>query len=248
MAAPATYKLVVELDGGAKEGAFRNEWRFWVYPASQEEVRAADVLVTSSWPEAEAKLGAGGKVLFIPQAADLDSSDPKMSTVPIFWNRLMNPNGAWMLGLWVDAKHPALAGFPTEANCDWQWIDLAGSARALSMDALPKALEPIVQPIDDWNRNWKLGLLYECSVGAGSLLVCSIDLEAKRPGAATLRRSVMEYMASERFKPAVQVAAADLKNQWLTQRPDKVDPGAGQKVEPTSPDLQDPGQIKRKQL
>jgi hypothetical protein len=250
MAAPAMYRLVVELDGGAGVTApgFVNEWRFWVYPAVVEEVAAADVLVTSAWPEAEAKLAAGGKVLFMPGAADLDSTNPKMSTVPIFWNRLMNPNGAWMLGMWVDAGHPALKGFPTEANCDWQWIDLAGSARALNMDALPKGLEPIVQPIDDWNRNWKLGLMYECRVGAGRLMVCSVDLHQARPGAAALRRSVMEYMAGERFKPAVQVAAAELRELWLTQRENRVDPGAGQKAEPTSPDLQDPGQIKRKQL
>jgi hypothetical protein len=223
-----------------------------VYPvaadaaAEAEDGQAAAVLVTSSWPEAEARLVAGGRVLFVPGAADLDSTNPKMSTVPIFWNRLMNPNGAWMLGMWVDAAHGALKGFPTEANCDWQWIDMAGSARALSMDALPKGLEPIVQPIDDWNRNWKLGLMYECAVGAGRLMVCSIDLGAKRPGAATLRRSVMDYMASEKFKPAVQVAAEDLRKQWLTQRENKVDPGAGQKAEPTSPDLQDPGQIRKK--
>jgi beta-galactosidase len=248
LAAPAMYKLVVELDGGAgtKAAPFINEWKFWMYPAVVEEVVPPAVLVTSVWPEAEAKLAAGGKVLFAPAAADLDSTDPKMSTVPIFWNRLMNPNGTWFLGMWVDAAHPALKGFPTEANCDWHWIDLAGSARALSMGALPKGLEPIVQPIDDWNRNWKLGLMYECAVGAGRLMVCSVDLEAKRPGAATLRRSLMEYMASERFKPAVQVAAADLRGQWLTQRPDKVDPGAEQKAQPTSPDLQDPGQIRRK--
>jgi len=248
MAAPATYKLVVELDGGTgmKVPGFVNEWKFWVYPAVVEEVAADGVLVTSAWPEAEAKLAGGGRVLFVPGAADLDSTNPKMSTVPIFWNRLMNPNGAWMLGMWVDAGHGALKGFPTEANCDWHWIDLAGSARALSMDALPKGLEPIVQPIDDWNRNWKLGLMYECRVGEGRLMVCSVDLHQARPGAAALRRSVMEYMAGERFKPAVQVAAVELRGQWMTQRPNKVDPGAGQKAQPTSPDLQDPGQIQRK--
>jgi hypothetical protein len=245
MEAPASYRLVVELEG-TKDSPFTNEWRFWVYPAVVEEVAAPDVLVTSAWPEAEAKLAAGGRVLFVPGAADLDSTNPKMSTVPIFWNRLMNPNGAWMLGMWVDAGHGALKGFPTEANCDWQWIDLAGSARALSMDALPKGLEPIVQPIDDWNRNWKLGLLYECRVGAGKLMVCSVDLKQARPGAAALRRSVMEYMAGEKFKPVVEVAAAALRGQWLTQRENKVDPGAGRKAEPTSPDLQDPGQIRRK--
>ena len=95
----------------------------------------------------------------------------RLSTVPIFWNHLMNPNGTTFLGLWNDTKHPALAGFPTEANCDWQWIDVAADAHALNLDKLSPALEPMVQPIDDWNRNWKLGLLYECSVGPGLSLI-----------------------------------------------------------------------------
>jgi hypothetical protein len=158
----------------------------------------------------------------------------------------MNPNGTTFLGLWNDAKHPALAGFPTEANCDWQWIDLAGDARALNLNALPESLQPIVQPIDDWNRNWKLGLLYECSVGTGKLLVCSIDLNSARAGAATLRRSILDYMAGPRFQPTAAIAAADLRKQWVSQRPGYVDPGANQPVQPTSPDLVDPGQIRRK--
>jgi hypothetical protein len=241
--APAQYKLVVEGRGGTT--AFRNEWDFWLYPEKVEAPVPADVLVTTKWGEAEGRLAAGGKVLFLPQAADLDSTNPKLSTVPIFWNHLMNPNGTTFLGLWNDTKHPALAGFPTEANCDWQWIDLVGSARALNMDSLPAALEPIVQPIDDWNRNFKLGLLYECKVGEGKLMVCSVDLNAERPGAPTLRRSVLEYMGGSRFSPAVEVAGSDVRKQWMSQRPGYVDPGANKPAAPTSPDLVDPGQIRR---
>jgi hypothetical protein len=242
LAAPAKYKLVVELHGGS---TFRNEWDFWLYPAKVDAPAPADVLVTTKWPEAEARLAAGGKVLFAPQAADLDSTNPKLSTVPIFWNHLMNPNGTTFLGMWNDTKHPALAGFPTEANCDWQWIDLVGSARALNMDSLPAALEPMVQPIDDWNRNYKLGLLYECKVGSGKLLVCSVDLNATRPGAPTLRRSILEYMGGQRFRPEVEVAVADIRKQWMSQRPGYVDPGANKPAAPSSPDLVDPGQIRR---
>jgi hypothetical protein len=240
--APAQYKLVVELHGAA---IFRNEWSFWLYPAKVDASGPSDVLVATSWPEAEARLAAGGKVLFLPQAADLDSTNPKLSTVPIFWNRLMNPNGAWMLGLWCDTKHPALAGFPTESNCDWQWIDLAADAHALNLDALPASLQPIVQPIDDWNRNWKLGLLYECSIGPGKLLVCSIDLSATRVGAPSLRRSVLDYMAGPRFNPSVAIAAADLRKQWVRMRPNYVDPGTNQPIVPSSPDLVAPGEIRR---
>ena len=184
--------------------------------------------------------------MFHPLAKDLNSTNLKLSTVPIFWNRLMNPNGAWMLGLWNDAEHPALAGFPTEANCDWQWIDLLGETHALNLDALPPGLEPIVQPIDDWNRNFKLGLLYECNVSSGRLLVCSIDLNAQRAGAPSLRRSVLDYMGSAAFRPKIEIAAADLRKQWVSQRSGYVDPGANQPVVPPSPDLVDPGQIRRK--
>jgi beta-galactosidase len=246
LVALAQYRLVVEVGGAAK---FRNEWNFWVYPAKVEAAkvdRAApeSLTITSSWPEAEAKLAAGGKVLFTPKTADLDSSDPKLSTVPIFWNHLMNPNGTTFLGLWNDAKHPALAGFPTESNCDWQWVDLFGDSRALNIDALPRALQPVVQVIDDWNRNLKLALLYECATGGGKLMVCALNLEHERPGAGALRRSIVEYMASEQFKPVVPVEVGELRKHWVSVTP-RADPGAHQPVAPSSPDLVDPGQIRR---
>lgn len=241
--APAQYKLVVELHNGAT--IFKNDWNFWLYPEKVEAPVPADVLVTSKWPEAEARLASGGKVLFLPKGADLDSSDPRFTSLPIFWNHLMNPNGTTMLGSWNDSKHPALAGFPTESNCDWQWIDITNNTRALNVDTLPKALQPIVQPIDDWNRNLKLALLYECSVGTGKLMVCGVDLEAARPGTPSLRRSILDYMASAQFRPPVPVGVVDLRAHWFSLDPNHIDPGANKPTAPTSPDLVDPGQIRR---
>ena len=48
-----------------------NDWNFWLYPAQIEASPPADVLVTSDWAEAEARLAAGGKVLFTPGATGL---------------------------------------------------------------------------------------------------------------------------------------------------------------------------------
>lgn len=76
-------------------------------------------------------------------------------------------------------------------------------------------------------------------------MVCSLDLDATRPGMPSLRRSILDYMASARFKPVVAVEIADLRKQWVSLDPSHVDPGANQPKAPTSPDLVDPGQIRR---
>jgi len=212
--APRRYKLIVGLAGTGIE----NDWNFWLYPAVVDASTPADVVVTASWPAAQSALASGGKVLFTPAAKDLDEANPRLSMTPIFWNRLMNPNGTAFLGLWCDAGNPALAGFPTEANCDWEWTDLFAGARAINLDHLPRGLQPIVQPIDDWNRNFKLGLIYECKMGAGKLMVCGLNLSSVRPGTASLKRSLLNYMTSDRFQPTTEVSATDLANQWLSTR------------------------------
>ena len=117
------------------------------------------------------------------------------------------------LGLLCDPKHPALAGFPTEFFQDWQWDEIVTRAQGMVLDALPKELRPIVQVIDDWNTNRRLGLVWECRVGSGKLLVCSADLSKdleKRPAARQLRESLLSYMAGKSFKPKVQVGKDDL--------------------------------------
>ena len=113
------------------------------------------------------------------------------------------------LGLLCDPKHPALAGFPTDFFQDWQWNEIVTRAQGMMLDALPREVRPIVQVIDDWNTNRRLGLVWECRVGSGKLLVCSADLVKdleKRPAARQLRESLLSYMAGKRFNPKVQVS------------------------------------------
>ncbi|MGA2174248.1 MAG: discoidin domain-containing protein [Verrucomicrobiota bacterium] len=211
VAAPQACVLQVSIQGTP----FRNEWNFWVYPASAPPGAPANVLVTRSWEQAAQRLAAGGRVLFLPRNTDLDWTCPPLDSVPVFWNRLMNPAWGRMLGLWCDTNHPALAGFPTAANCDWQWAELLRGVRAVNLDRFPRSLRPIVAAIDDWNRNWKLAPLFECHVGPGRLMVCSFDLTSKlesRPAARQLRRSLLDYLAGPRFEPPCAAAAADVEN------------------------------------
>lgn len=215
--APARYKLFVSING-----EFENDWDFTVYPSRSIAVPAVrNILVTSSWAEAKQKLAAGGSVLFSPRKNDLDWASPPLDWVPVFWNRLMNPAWGRMLGMWIDNKHPALFQFPSENYSDWQWTEIVRGARAVNLDRLPKELQPIVQPIDDWNRNYKLGLVFEAKVGTGKLMVASADLETdlkNRIVARQLRRSLLHYMVSPAFDPKMSVSNEQIESIFFDTR------------------------------
>ena len=158
--------------------------------------------------------------------------------MPTFWNmRLFNQIGT--LGLLCDTTHPALAQFPTEKQSDWQWADLLGRfsgaysfqrvyapnslsnemkkfsgdvydrSKAIVLDDTPADFRPIVQVIDNFERNSKLGAIFEARVGPGRLLVCTMDLDIdadKRPAARQLRRSLLDYAASDKFNPPFELS------------------------------------------
>jgi hypothetical protein len=227
--APRAYRLIVRIGqtshsspAGQVTGHIgENDWNIWLYPAPGDNTAPQDVTITRSWDEAENRLAAGGKVLFVPRAVDLDWTSPPLDNIPVFWNRLMGPGWSRMLGLWCDTNHPALAGFPTEPNCDWQWTEIVRRVCAVNVDRLPRRLQPIVQAIDDWNRNYKLAVVFECQVGPGRLIVCAADLVSaldSQPVARQLRRSLLDYMASAQFQPPVAISAPEMRGLLFDRR------------------------------
>ena len=188
--------------------------------------RAVDFLITRSWDEAEKKLAVGGRVLLVPRNSDLDWSSPPLDTVPVFWNRFMGPAWGRMLGLWIDRRQSesrshALDGFITSSNFDWQWATMIGNVRAVNLDRLPPELEPVVWAIDDWNRNYKLGVIFECAVGDGRLLISTIDVTKagdSNPVARQLRSSLLNYVASDCFQPQIAVTPEQIRSLFFDTR------------------------------
>ncbi|MCK5775496.1 MAG: hypothetical protein KAH25_04945 [Bacteroidales bacterium] len=155
------------------------------------------------------------------------------SFMPVFWNlRLFNQIGT--IGTLSDPTHPAFAEFPTDGYSNWQWADLighfsaansfrvagapeelsasmekasgdvGGRSKAIILDDTPADFRPILQVIDTYHRNSKLGTIFECKVGKGKLLVCAIDLDTdadKRPAARQLKYSLKKYIGSDKFEP-----------------------------------------------
>lgn len=209
--APAEYRLFIGLTGTE----FENDWKFWVYPKTAKMSETDDILITKMFDQkAITKLSQGGKVMFLA-ASQLGWESPPFGFYPIFWNRLMSPKWERTLGLLCDPNHPALAHFPTRYHSDWQWENvLIPACRGVNMESLPQELQPVVQCIDDWNRSLRLGLIFECLVGKGKLLVCSANLEHElnqRPAAKQLYYSLLSYMSSAEFSPKVKVEVSQIE-------------------------------------
>jgi hypothetical protein len=82
---------------------------------------------------------------------------------------------------------------------------LLNNSRTLILDDTPADFRPIVQVIDNFARNHKLGNLFEARVGSGKLLVCAMDLPGiadHQPAANQLLKSLYAYAGSPSFQPA----------------------------------------------
>jgi hypothetical protein len=212
---PAPAKLTLTL--GAKDQAFTNSWNLFVYPAKPDPVASDGITLTRSLDQAIAALEKGATVLWNPPASQV-ADDPARPLVAgfssIFWNTAWTE---WQpphtLGILCDPKHPALEKFPTDFHSDWQWWEAQKDARPFILTP-HHHLKPIVQIIDDWVTNRKLGYIFEARVGTGRLLACSADITTQleqRPVARQLRRSLLSYLAgNKQAAEAPSLSPADL--------------------------------------
>jgi len=94
-----------------------------------------------------------------------------------------------------------------------QWWEIQQNAQPFILPELP-SVKPLVQVIDDWFTNRKLGYVFEARVGTGRLLACGADLASKlgqRPAARQLSASLLEHLGGTRFAPGVTLAPAAME-------------------------------------
>lgn len=196
-------KLTVALAG------YQNDWEIWVYPKQVETPKPEGVLVTSSLDAARQALERGGRVLLLARTAGIP-----MSFQPVFWSLSWFPKQSGTMGILCDPAHPALKGFPNEGHSNWQWWELTHESRSFLLDNQPLALRPLVQVIDDYHRNHRMGAVVEARVGQGRLLAVSLDIESDldhRPVARQLYRSLLDYTGSAAFAPTVELTPAQVE-------------------------------------
>ncbi len=87
------------------------------------------------------------------------------------------------------------------------------NSRPVILDQTPTDFRPLVQVVDNFDRNYKLGLIFEAKVDNGKLLFCSIDLLTLRdkPEARQLLYSLVNYMGSKKFDPPSKLNSSAIK-------------------------------------
>lgn len=214
-------KLTFEVQ--VKGTEFRNRWDFWVYPA-ETVADTGDVYITGRLDEkARNILGKGGRVLLLTygKMAKGKGDEVAVGFSSIFWNTAWTKGQApHTLGIFCNPEHPLFSDFPAEYHSNWQWWDPVTHSQAMILDGFPSNLKPLVQMIDDWFENRRLGLLFEAKCGNGKIIVCSINLTDtinKRPPSRQLLSSMLNYMNREAFNPDVEVDARKIEELLATK-------------------------------
>jgi len=202
---------------------YSNTYPLWVYPDVEGVSGTEDTFITESLSdETIAALQDGEHVLLFPSTVDVKENSYPGLFPPDFWNYGMfkqisenagRPVSPGTLGLLMDPDHPVFNSFPTDFHTNWQWFSIVKASNSLILDDTPRDFRPVVQVIDNLERNHKLGLIFEFKVGEGKLLVCMSQLnEIKdKPEARQLYQSIMNYMMSDEFEPEFEITEEELK-------------------------------------
>jgi len=186
-----------------------NQWNLWVYPLYPTDPEPTDVLITSSLNDAAFEtLESGGRVLLLAHGAK-NSHAARTGFESVYWSAGWWGNKFSSLGVLCNPKHPALKEFPNDGFSDWQWRDLCAGATTFDLTGAPGGFRPIVQPVPNFHYTTLLAHVFEARVSRGSLLVCGYDLLNdldRRPSARQFRLSLLRYVNSTAFNPAMELA------------------------------------------
>ena len=202
--------------------SYQNSYPLWIYPAKKQSNAGEVIVAHQLTDDVLNSLKHGGKVLLMPRKEDCKDVTVGGLFQTDYWNyrmfksicdRIKKPASPGTLGIFTDPEHAIFNDFPTEYHTNWQWYQIIKHSYPLILDRMPQNFRPIVQVIDNVERNHKLGLVFELNANGGKLLVCMADLDAvcETSEGQQFYSSLLQYMNSSAFKPSVSISAESLK-------------------------------------
>ncbi len=203
-----------------------NTYELWVYPAQNnlEELKNKTLITSTLTTDVAQQLEQGASVLLMPEESAQTVGGLFYTD---YWNYRMfktisenneKPISPGTLGILTDPAHALFAHFPTDIHTNWQWFPVIKASHPFKLDNTGTDYRPIVQVIDNVERNHKLGLVFEFAVGKGKLLVVMADMEraAEYPEGEQFYLSILEYMHSDAFAPTTTITTADFHRLMTT--------------------------------
>jgi len=227
---------------------YQNTYDLWAYSDEVKLNKKGIIISKDLTDDITRKLRKGAKVLLMPDSTDLCVGGLFQTD---YWNYRMfktisennkKPVSPGTLGLLCDPQHPLFKDFPTEEHTSWQWWPVVKWSHPFILDNLFKLSShksqtsnpksqistlnsqlPIVQVIDNVERNHKLGLVFELQVGKGCLLLVMSDLEraSEYPEGRQFYATVLNYMHSKDFAPTTTITP-DLLRQLFSTHVDEL--------------------------
>lgn len=188
-----------------------NSYDLWFFPDLNDWQPADNgkMIVTESHDTALKALREGGNVILV---SDNLINYVEGTYCTDFWcypmfrsisEQMKKPVPIGTMGLLIDNTHKSLSDFESEYFTTPSWYNIIRSGVCAVLDDAPKSFYPIVQTIDNFERNHKLGNLFEAKVSNGRLLVLTMSIRRlfeSREGKWFVK-SVCDYCNSDDFNP-----------------------------------------------
>lgn len=196
----ATLRFCAELT--AENHTYINSWELYVYP--KVELKYGDnVIVCDGCTLEELKnhMQEGKRVVIF-------GTEPFTSCQTKFQLSVAGRTTGHLAT--VVEKHPITDKFPHSGFCAKQFEAMLNGGKAAILTGTPGQHNPIIDIATSYKNAHREALLFEYRVEKGKLLVCTLNLDEKDPGAQWLKKCILSYAKSDAFAPAEELTTEEL--------------------------------------
>ena len=111
----------------------------------------------------------------------------------------------------VIADHPLMRDLPNDGYCAMQFRSLMTKASAAVLDTRGVPHDPIIDIASTYKNAHREAMLFEYRIGAGKLLVTTLNMAEGDPAAAWLRAEMLSYAAGDEFAPKQKLSIPELQ-------------------------------------
>ncbi len=201
---PAATKLRLFVRLSSARHELTNDWDYWVFPSPAEPNLPEDLRVVDCLDAATIDhLERGGRVvLFGTGGLPYRAVEHQI----ILAGRVRG-NLATVIG-----EHPITDRFPHDGWVNWQFDAMFNDSAAVVFNDLDVPFDPIIEVVSTYKLVRKQSCLFEVAVGAGRLIICTLNMTVPEPGTLYMKSLILTHAVNDAaFAPRTAMAPAILR-------------------------------------